>query len=525
MKGIKLTNPNLISFAKVVFYSLIILLPLKNINAKSWEFNDPALNYSSAIGMKTRLTVDDSQAIQENADSTILQIEDNAAGKLDTSTNDVTPEMVHSQAEPKKQKSSVSTILPQYSSINSKDEKLESLSFSNKNIILKLLFGEQKVLEFRQKLVKYVNRNYSGEKRMFFLNLIDQILKYPIVLAFSFLICFFILHVVLVVSLISYTNRRKNYMARYRVIYGNLYEKVTLSYLFGEINWDTYKIKLKHIAKERNRRILIEILLNFHDNLKGGIDEQIPEIYRKLDLKKDSYKAVNSFLYYRKVKGLHTLTNLYPDGAREILPRLLKHSNESIRSEAHQAYILLNPDNPFNFLKTLTKPFSRWTQLSAFHLLRLPQIQVPSFSRYLLSTHNGVRIFCLQMINYFQQLENVNLIFNLLESNKELTRYLSYRAINNLRLYDGRVLIKQQYRDETEKNKLEIIKALRNIGNQDDIDFLEIIFKSESTAMQIEACRTMYYMSPESKERLINVSKKAIPNLDLFIAHVTDKRN
>jgi len=129
------------------------------------------------------------------------------------------------------------------------------------------------------------------------------------------------------------------------------------------------------------------------------------------------------------------------------------------------------------------------------------------------------------MINYFQQLENVNLIFNLLESNKELTRYLSYRAINNLRLYDGRVLIKQQYRDETEKNKLEIIKALRNIGNQDDIDFLEIIFKSESTAMQIEACRTMYYMSPESKERLINVSKKAIPNLDLFIAHVTDKRN
>ncbi len=525
MKGIKLTNPNLISFAKVVFYSLIILLPLKNLNAKGSESNVVALNYSSAIGVEMGVSTAESRAIQENNDSIIIQNDDNAAGKLEAVEKDSTSEMELSQVEPERQESAVSTILPQYSSINSEDEKDESIYFVQRNVILKTLFGEEKVVEFKQKLVKYVNRNYSAGKRLFFLNLIDQILKYPIVLAFSFLICTFIVHLFLVVSLISYTNRRKNYLARYRIIYGNLYEKVTLSYLFGEIDWPTYLKKLKRIKRARNRNILIDILLNLNDNLKGGIDEQIPEIYKKLNLERDSYKAVYSILYYRKVTGLHALTNLYPDGAREILPSVLKHSNESIRSEAHQAYILLNPDDPFNFLKTLTKPFSRWTQLSAFHLLRLPQVNVPSFSRYLLSTHNGVRIFCLQMINYFQQLENTELIFNLLESNKELTRFLSYRAINNLRLYDGRVLIKQQYRDETEKNKLEIIKALRNIGTNEDIDFLEIIFRSESKALQIEACRTMYYMSPESKERLLNVSKKSMPNLDLFIAHVTDKRN
>ena len=63
---------------------------------------------------------------------------------------------------------------------------------------------------------------------------------------------------------------------------------VTLAYLFEEIDWNTYVSRLKRINRRKNRKILIQILLNFHDNLKGGLEKQIPQIYTQLKLELDS---------------------------------------------------------------------------------------------------------------------------------------------------------------------------------------------------------------------------------------------
>lgn len=195
-----------------------------------------------------------------------------------------------------------------------------------------------------------------------------------------------------------------------------------------------------------------------------------------------------------------------------------------VRAEAQIAYIRLNESHPFQFLRSLTKPLTRWTQLSAFYMLRLYQLPVPSFADYLYSKHPTVRNFCLQMITYFQQLENVSEIFSMMNSEEERTRFLSYKAINDLRIYEGRIPIRKNFRNETYKNKLEILKALRNIGTEDDFQFLEIIIKSDSVSLKTEACRSMYFMNSEGRERLINLSEFH-PEIEQFIAHITDPRN
>ena len=107
----------------------------------------------------------------------------------------------------------------------------------------------------------------------------------------------------------------------------------------------------------------------------------------------------------------------------------------------------------------------------------------------------------------------------------ELTRFLSIRAINDLRLHQGKELIKNRYPDETEKNRMEIIKALKNIGNAEDFNFLESIIKSGSVTAKTEACRSLYFMSPESRERLILLNQNADLNIEQYLAHVTDQRN
>lgn len=369
--------------------------------------------------------------------------------------------------------------------------------------------------------VKYVPQKL----RNIYANIINLCFQFPVVLFLTAFILFFILNILIVFLVLNYTLKRKSYRERYISVYGKMYEEVLLMYMFGGIDWDKTLVKLKKIQHRQNRRILISILLNFHENLKGEVDKFVPEIYVKLGLQNDSLRLANSMFKYRKVQGIRELTFLYSEGAMGIVSGLINNPNDHVRSEAQTAYIRLNPEKPFRFFKILTKAFSPWTQLSAFYLLRLHQLPVPSFADYLYSKHHTVRNFSLKMIIYFQQLENISEVYKMLESKMELTRYLSYRAINDLRLYDSRLLLKNRFRDETNKNKIEIVRAFKNIGTSDDFEFLEIIIKSEAVSLKLEACRSMYFMSDEGKERLLKLNQESNEKLDEFIAHITDPRN
>ena len=107
----------------------------------------------------------------------------------------------------------------------------------------------------------------------------------------------------------------------------------------------------------------------------------------------------------------------------------------------------------------------------------------------------------------------------------EQTRFLAYKAINDLRLYDSSELLKSKYEKETLKNKIEIIKALKNIGTKEDFDFLEEIMKTGTMSLKTEACRSMYDMGSESREKLKQLDNDEVPEIELLIAHVTDPRN
>ncbi len=295
--------------------------------------------------------------------------------------------------------------------------------------------------------------------------------------------------------------------------------------MLGAIDWETANTRLKRKEKKENRKVLISILLNFKENFRGDVEKLVPEIFIKLGLQNDSLKSANSSKIFRKTQGIIELTHLYPAGAKPIIRNLINARNDYVRSEAHIAFIRLNPDEPFGFFDNLTKPFTRWTQISAFNLIRIYQLSLPSFAQYLDGRHINIRNFSLRMIVYFQQLENIPGIIRMVESEIELTRFLSYEAIKNLRIYEGRELIKQKYWIETAKNKLEIIKVFRNIGMEDDFDFLEEIIAGEPVALKTEACRSLYFMSQKGKEKLDEIKNNSVHEIEQLIAHVTDPRN
>lgn len=396
---------------------------------------------------------------------------------------------------------------------------------SSENFILRIFLNDYEIFALQRKLNDYGKENIPPFFRRFYALTIDKSFEYPVVLFFLCLIVVFILNIIGVFLLLSYTIKRKARKEKFNRIFGKMYEEVLVSYMFGLIDWPTACIKLKRKEKKENRKVLISILRNFKENFRGDMEKLVPEIFMKLGLQNDSLKSALSSKIFTKIEGIIELTHLYPEGAKSIIKDLINAKNDCVRSEAQIAFIRLNPEEPFKFFENLTKPFTRWTQISAFNLIRIYQLPVPSFATHLERQHINIRNFSLRTIVYFQQLENIPGIIRMLESEIELTRFLSYVAINNLRIYEGKEIMKYKYWNETGKNKLEIIKAFKNIGIEDDFDFLEKIIQTEPVALKTEACRSLYFMSQNGKEKLDKMKNNSAYEIEQLIAHVIDPRN
>ena len=426
------------------------------------------------------------------------------------------------------QKSSAESGLPESDEINNTSQKLSSPGTTEKkggNSILRIFLKKEKIDKLKHHLIEYGNNHLPQNIRSLYISVIEIASDNAIIFVFTGLTLFLIINLTFVMVVLNYTIQRKNHKARYIRIFNSMYEEVLLAYLFSHITWDKALIKLKRKNKRANRKILISILLNFKTNFKGELEQFVQDIYLNLNLHQDSLKLAHSVNNFKKVQGIKELTHLYPEGAKDLTAKLINDPEKYVRAEAQTAYIRLNHETPFNFFYTLEKPFSKWTQLSAFNLIRLHHLSVPSFEQFLEFKNPYIQSFSLRMITYFQQLENVPGILKTVESSNIRIRFLAYRAINDLRLYDSRELLKTKYNNENEKNRIEIVKAFRNIGNADDFDFLITVMKQESITLKTEACRAMYFMSMESREKLMAIQSSEIPDIELLVAHVTDPRN
>lgn len=391
--------------------------------------------------------------------------------------------------------------------------------------IINVFISDKKIELLKNKLTEYGEKHLPRKIRTVYLDIVEKVFDYSLLLFLAALILIFIANIAFVLLTLNFTIKRKNQKEKFGRIYGKMYEDVIMAYIFGNIDWEKALIKLKRIKNKANRRILISVLMNFKANFKGELEKFIPEIYVKLNLQNDSLKLARSRHSHKKVMGIMELTHLYPQGAKGMISTLINHPNDYVRTEAQIAYVTLNAENPFSFFEKLKQPFAKWAQLSVFYLIRLNQIPVPAFARFLSFKHYNIRNFSLKMITFFQQFEDVSEVIKMVDNEMEETRFLAYKAINDLRLYDSRELLKKKFEGETNRNKLEILKAFKNIGDTDDFAFLEEVMKTGSISLKLEACRSVYYMGQESRDKISKHTKEEIPELELLLAHVKDPRN
>ena len=265
--------------------------------------------------------------------------------------------------------------------------------------------------------------------------------------------------------------------------------------------------------------------MDFQKSFRGDSDRQIMELYQRMNLSKISYDKTYAMSFYEQVKGLRELTNMKHHQAIEMIVAKLNDPNDIVRTEAQICYPVANPETPFDFLSILEKPFSKWAQLNIYYSIKIHEMPVPSFDKWINSNNTNVVNFCILMIDLFQQQDNSQDIIRLLNAQDETTRNLAISASGNLHLFDSKEVMKNNFRMETLKNQIEITKMFNIIGDETDITFIEQIIQCEIIALRLESVRTLYNLGEGGRAHLTALNQSMNFVLSPYISHIQDNRN
>ncbi len=402
--------------------------------------------------------------------------------------------------------------------IDIKEERVPNTFFSRK---VSSIFANR---QFRATLLSW-NIYLPVPLDKIYINIIDKAFRFPAVLLFLFIIATLALNVLLVTGILFWTNRIMNFRKERENKLRMHFEQVLTDLMLQGIDMEEAIDLLSKPGLKKKYNLLIEVMMDFQKSFRGDSDRYIMDLYQKMDLAHISYNKTFDLSFYKQVKGIRELANMHPAYAIEMIALRLNDSNDIVRMEAQICYPYVNSESPFDFLDLLEKPFSRWAQLNIYYFIKIHELPVPSFNRWLTSDNVNVVNFCILMTELFQQQENSAQLILKLNYPNEITRNLAISACGNLHLFESKEVMKNNFKTETQKNQVEIIKSLNNMGNETDIPFLEEIIRGKVISLQIEACRVLYNLSETGRDQLARINHSMNDNLYAYISHIKDPRN
>jgi len=306
------------------------------------------------------------------------------------------------------------------------------------------------------------------------------------------------------------------------------YQQLLIDYLFEEENRNKVFRRIVRIASSNfKRQILINQIIELSVNMQGKAKEDLRNLYLDAGLKKDSLQKAYSRKWHENVKGFRELAFMDIRSANEQIIKCLNSHNQILRMEAQIALVRLSDDNPYTFLDLLEKPLAKWEQITLHELLEQHNLNVPDFSQWFESENLSIVVFSLQMVSWFDQKEALPRVIGMLENENEQVRNRAIRTCGDLRKKEALPALQRIYRDESYKNRLEILTAFGKIPDEAYLEFLNGVLDSEDDVqLQILATKAMENMDEPGIARLIKLMKKKTEykNYQIIIRHVLDGR-
>lgn len=232
--------------------------------------------------------------------------------------------------------------------------------------------------------------------------------------------------------------------------------------------------RLPVFEKRWAREALIARLIEYRNNVRGSMGEQLRNLYIQLELDKDSLRKMKSSKWDKKVKALAELSNMNMSIADVTILPLTNSRNRELRAAARHAYIKLSKNEPFKFFDVVTEPLLMWDQVELFKIISTTEhIAIPNFAQWITySSNKSIVSFCLKLVVHYNQISAVPAVVRLLDTKDHYLRADAINCIGKLKIEDVEEKLLHMYNSQPLNCRLEILKAIGRINSGRNVDFL-----------------------------------------------------
>ena len=257
------------------------------------------------------------------------------------------------------------------------------------------------------------------------------------------------------------------------------------------------------LKNRRFRHHLTKQIIAAKKNVSGHAGQNLNKLYLQLGLDSYAVKLISSEKWHLMAFGIQQL------GTMEVktqLPRVYKHTNhknELVRVEAQIAVLNLSGFEGLRFLDVITYQISEWQQIKLLKELSLiPHVNLQGIDKWLKSDNPSVVVFALKLARNYHHFELYEDIISCLNHpNSDVRIQAVYTLTDIFTGETSKVLLKVLETEEI-SNQLTILKAIRKIGDEEDLPTLEAYLPTENLDLKLATIRAMAHIGDKGWDLL-----------------------
>ncbi len=248
----------------------------------------------------------------------------------------------------------------------------------------------------------------------------------------------------------------------------------------------------KLLPNSHFRKLLTKELINAKQNMSGTASLNLKTLFKQLKLDQDALMMINSNSWYLKAFGIQQLGQMEMIEYQDKIFGFTNNKRGLLRVEAQNAIVKFSGFEGLRFLDNAEYPITEWQQIKLLEeLSQLPSENFTGIDKWLGSENDSVVIFALKLTgNYFRFELYDRVVLCLRHINPEVRRQ-AIMVVKELPNENTASDLIEGYQNEISRNKVLIIKAIGEVGTNDQIKFLLELLEDESNKIKIAASRSL----------------------------------
>jgi len=156
-------------------------------------------------------------------------------------------------------------------------------------------------------------------------------------------------------------------------------------------------------------------------------------------------------------------------------------------------------------------------------LSNFPNEEFKGIDEWLTSKNDTVVIFALKLIRIYHRFELFQEVLGCLNHDNPEVRFHAISVLKDLPSAEAVPVLLELYPRETTINQVEILKVLKAIASETEIEFLAGLLHDPNFNIRLEATRALQKLGPEGKEWLIKFDDADDYPLNRIIAQVKEE--